>query len=75
MVAFFNISGLSFIPKLNKFDFEELEALEELEELEENLTEENIEEVCKIFWAFYVLNYKGDEKLQNILQNYLNNDG
>ena len=58
-----------------KVKFDDIDCLNaaarSLDELNESLTEENIEEVCKIFWAFYILNYKGNDELQNFLQNYI----
>ncbi len=46
-------------------------ATNSLIELGESLTEENIDEVCKIFWSFYILNFKVEIELQNFLKTYI----
>lgn len=40
-------------------------------ELRDIFTDENTEEVCKIFWSFYMLNYKEDIKLQKFLEDFI----
>lgn len=39
-----------------------------LQELQENFNEENLEEVCKIIWACFMLNYKNEKINQFLLQ-------
>jgi hypothetical protein len=41
-----------------------------LQEIQENFNEENIEEVCKIIWACFMLNYK-NEKISQFLNQFL----
>jgi hypothetical protein len=53
--------------KLNDVDV--LDSLSSsLQELQENFNEENLEEVCKIIWACFMLNYKNEKINQFLLQ-------
>jgi hypothetical protein len=76
--------GLNFISALNlsllmmswtKIKLNDVDCLNSaansLIELGETLTEENIDELCKIFWSFYILNFKAEIQLQNFLQSFI----
>jgi hypothetical protein len=65
--------------KINMIDIDLLnKTAEVLKDLKESLNIDNLEEICKLFWVFYIFNFKNDsinEFLTYYFENYINDIG